>query len=950
MLGENGIYIPCELRVDPIQSPQFFEEDFGAIDPLEQSWDAIPRFRRRFQRITFDWVLQHRSPAVILGSAGSGKTTTLKAEALKMVRSSRALLPLYIECRDLVPFLLRNRKTGIWDLLEEYQGVPPNHSFEDSLIKGEVVVFVDGLDEVGGETVEEAINRLHLVWDLLEYLFKTYNKCKWVVSTRYLGITSLHRRFSNYACFEICPFEPQDIPLFTTRWFRSANMRESFIQQVNIPQLRNLATNPLLITFMAILVQKGWPLPKSRTRLYQDIVNLLTNEWDERRGIERPRNPNLTRDMSLGFLGNVAHRIQEMRRRYIGRTETIDFINEYFQPLTRDFRAESLLIELSTHGIFRETARDWFGFLHRTFQEYFAALALRQSVDELLLHRHEIWWREVLVLAGEMLASDDWYVALLRQREDVFHSNLLLAGRCVATSKTPNLSMEVWVIARLTSLLLESPYEAVCSEIVEILIQIGTRETVQIIVDVIKEDDRSFLRRIAAYQLQSVNWADFPDIAAELSNHILARLPITSSSAGESQHLIKLLGCIFHFTRRPDCERIVGALSEGSIDQRVRAWLAEAVGDIVFESLGRASFQLLLDRQIPRIARQALAQHILSIRHSVDHEDIVQLLTNDALDDGVSAHILMALKDVESLALSETLIDLLPQNNRKPKENTKTLIALALVNHLDARIATRLDDLRHSPNVSSRVKESLRYPLWKYDIEPLSGLLDLLVSPNLSELFKVSIAREIEPVVPPEMLPQILDHVLDNKCDSGVRKILLEVLEKYGDPTVAYELIKLLPDENCGEPIRKKVTDVVGTLGGPYHIDMLLNLATDESLNPSVRWRLFIAVARIIRRLPQRQHDATVKSILEKISPLLNLETPKPSMYVLRGVILSLGQMGSSLTIDPLRNLFMQGILCQETFHALKENAQTVGQTIWPEDLNWRPIEYELPPKYSRET
>ena len=239
------------------------------------------------------------------------------------------------------------------------------------------------------------------------------------------------------------------------------------------------------------------------------------------------------------------------------------------------------------------------------------------------------------------------------------------------------------------------------------------------------------------------------------------------------------------------------------------------------------------------------------------------------------------------------------------------------------------------------MKESLRYPLWKYDIEPLSGLFSLLVNPDLSEPFKVSIAREIEPVVPPEMLPQTLSHVLDNRCDSGVRKILLEVLEKYGDPRIAYELINLLADENCGEPIRKKVADVVGTLGSPHHIDMLLNLAMDENLNPSVRWRLFIAVARIVRRLPQGQRDAAAQIILEKISPLLNLETPKRNMYVLRGVVLSLGQMGSSLPIAALRNLFVRDVLCQETFHALKENAQIVGETIWPEDLNWRPIEYE---------
>ena len=52
------------------------------------------------------------------------------------------------------------------------------------------------------------------------------------------------------------------------------------------------------------------------------------------------------------------------------------------------------------NGLIKEQAHGWHGFLHLTLQEYFTAQYASDfnQLDELLIHRHDPWWEEVLLL------------------------------------------------------------------------------------------------------------------------------------------------------------------------------------------------------------------------------------------------------------------------------------------------------------------------------------------------------------------------------------------------------------------------------------------------------------------------------------------------------------------------------------------------------------------------
>jgi len=100
----------------------------------------------------------------------------------------------------------------------------------------------------------------------------------------------------------------------------------------------------------------------------------------------------------------------------------------------------------SENGLLKEQAHGWYGFLHLTLQEYFAALAINDQARLTLLVEQcgDPWWEEVLLLyAGHVPDASPLLHNLLgkdlapKRSDDLFHTNLLIAGRCL-TSSTVN--------------------------------------------------------------------------------------------------------------------------------------------------------------------------------------------------------------------------------------------------------------------------------------------------------------------------------------------------------------------------------------------------------------------------------------------------------------------------------------------------------------------------------
>lgn len=188
---------------------------------------------------------------------------------------------------------------------------------------------------------------------------------------------------------------------------------EDLTDGLSNPALQAVASNPMLLTVMAIVHNHTGALPRESARLYHECVTLLMERW-------KPRDFVTLRD-KLGFnndgvlyemvwqIAYTAHEGQADREGAadIPQLEIIGIVSDYVKGnlnLAKDFcdyvesRAGLLLGRGSEKGMKRI-----FTFPHRTFQEFLAGCHLAVNLDfqELApeLARRGAGWREVLLLA-----------------------------------------------------------------------------------------------------------------------------------------------------------------------------------------------------------------------------------------------------------------------------------------------------------------------------------------------------------------------------------------------------------------------------------------------------------------------------------------------------------------------------------------------------------------------
>ncbi|MFZ1467212.1 MAG: SUMF1/EgtB/PvdO family nonheme iron enzyme, partial [Anaerolineae bacterium] len=191
------------------------------------------------------------------------------------------------------------------------------------------------------------------------------------------------------------------------------------------PGVRQLAANPLLLTILALMKRQGVTLPERRVELYQRYVETLLKHWNLARSLGRP----LTRDLdlieTLRVLAPLALWMHETSqgKGLVKREEVKRRLASLFAErgaADPEHQAEDFLGGVrGDAGLLVERGLGEYGFIHLTFQEYLAGVALAQRgqqgigpvVDALAAHVGDANWREVSRLTVG-------YLGIVQQREE----------------------------------------------------------------------------------------------------------------------------------------------------------------------------------------------------------------------------------------------------------------------------------------------------------------------------------------------------------------------------------------------------------------------------------------------------------------------------------------------------------------------------------------------------
>lgn len=377
---------------------------------------------------------------VVLGEAGCGKSTLLRVVALDLLHSQSHFpelvarwgqhIPVYIPFARWSAQVARDgHPIGIKEIARRSIEPLLTSSLVDLLDRAideqRVLLLIDGLDEWSNE--QAARVALSSLVTIVEG-----HGIPVIVSGRPQGLSRIGALPANWKRGTIAPLSAAQQSAIASRWFeryavsttgrlgfsdaslRTGRFTADLARDVN---LGALATVPLLLIGLVILVLRGQILPRTRSDIYDQLVRVLLEDHPDRRatasGNTEPRFRHATDShQRRAAIASLAFAVREQAGGAgIPLSAARDILRSYFTSpegfalADGDASAaanEILAINAETQGLIVEKAPGEIGFIHASFEEFLSAEhvgAWPLSDIEVFVQTHagEGRWRNVIV-------------------------------------------------------------------------------------------------------------------------------------------------------------------------------------------------------------------------------------------------------------------------------------------------------------------------------------------------------------------------------------------------------------------------------------------------------------------------------------------------------------------------------------------------------------------------
>ncbi|MDJ0800442.1 MAG: HEAT repeat domain-containing protein [Calothrix sp. MO_167.B12] len=798
---------------------------------------------------------------VLLGVPGSGKTTLMNYLALKIAQRKLADLglahnninqnsiPVFIRIRELAQL----KHLDILEYIQEYAAKNlqvtdlPNGCFKHWLEQGEVVILLDGLDEVAQEN-----QQVKIVEHIASFL-QEFDRNQVIITSRPAGYERGYFRLDGFPHYEIKAFDDPKIKLFISQWYDSRcddergagwqkrNLQEAIERQ---DRIKLLARNPLLLTIIALINRVGAKLPRKRHKLYASAVETLLIAWDDAKGDGKDKDLSYrlppqylkpdndfeplmreiafwihskvsTGDKEGGTLINQDDLIQQLTHCIL-----IRYRRKRIDSYQAGKEAKSFLVYIQERaGLLDEQGKNCYAFVHKTFQEYLAAeyIDYRHSnddsfkvvLDSIGEHLHDPHWREVLLLLVAKQKSNKAARAIRlifesdSPYEQWLHRDLFFAADCLAEDPQD----------------LQLSDDDPSQEILEQLVELEVSDS-PVVIDEIRGQ--------VFETICSLNETEFTDDVLGLlkekeSSIDKVRFQQYRAALGQKQAAIEQL---LELLKDPESDvrfRAAFALreikSEAAIpgliqlleheDLSVRSSAAYALGEIKSEAAIPGLIKLLEHEDLS--VRSSAAYALGEIKSEAAIPGLIQLLEDE--DSDVRFRAAYALGEIKSEAAIPGLIQLLEDEDSSVRSRAASALGEIKSEAAIPELIRLLED------EDSDVRFRAAYALGQIKSEAaIPGLIKLLEDEDSDVRFRAAYA--LGQIKSEAAIPELIKLLEDE--DSDVRFRAAYALGQIKSEAAIPELIKLL--EHQDDHVRYSAVSALGQIKSEAAIPELIKL------------------------------------------------------------------------------------------------------------------------------
>ncbi|MEW6381398.1 MAG: SUMF1/EgtB/PvdO family nonheme iron enzyme [bacterium] len=446
--GIDQLYIP--LKTAGVAGRSFRKSDGkGRLHPDEGMMAGEMSLHEALQISLQETMKEamHRCGLIIKGDPGAGKSTFLRLITFTLCKkwlgeesASSAAAKIIWPGQPPLPVFVRLGRLA--DHIHEWKAKDPAHSpthkdspewlfhflgeqskefdwqvsaedFRREMKEGHCLIMLDGLDEAPNSRMRQNIS------SLVAHLLRAYPKCCLVLTSRPGALIGKVMPEGDFALAEIAPLDEQAMKVFLTQWSSALypdapeKSRQHLAELIGAlqssPQIRRMASTPVMLTALAVVHWNENRLPEQRAELYESVITWLLRAREQRPGrLSVDRSRKLLQKLALAMFIHPDGRQRQVGLRWAAEQLAAEFDSNREHTaveLAERFLGEEML----DSGIIVERSHR-LEFWHLSFQEYLAAFEIAGLLEakqlEILFENERLSsseWREVVLLLSGVL-------------------------------------------------------------------------------------------------------------------------------------------------------------------------------------------------------------------------------------------------------------------------------------------------------------------------------------------------------------------------------------------------------------------------------------------------------------------------------------------------------------------------------------------------------------------